>query len=337
MTTAAASMIDREASATVQVAPKARMPSGGSAPIREVLHLVQQVASHDSSVLILGESGTGKDVGARAIHESSRRRGGPFVAVNCGAIPADLLESELFGHEKGSFTGAIERRAGAFEQAHGGTVFLDEIGELPIDLQPKLLRVLENREIRRVGGGTTKLVDVRLIAATNRDLRAEVNAGRFRSDLYFRLAVVKATLPPLRQRPEDIPSLVDVLLTRLGAGAELRQALAARDVQARLARAAWPGNVRELRNYLERCLVYDQPLPVGDHDADQPAAAAPAVPSEGGRLPFSEARAVAMQVFERHYLEELMAEHGEKMSEAAARAGIGRVYLYKLLVRHGLK
>ena len=254
MTTAAASMIDREASATVQVAPKARMPSGGSAPIREVLHLVQQVASHDSSVLILGESGTGKEVVARAIHESSRRRGGPFVAVNCGAIPADLLESELFGHEKGSFTGAYSTRKGRFEIAEGGTLFLDEIGDMSLPMQVKLLRVLQERVFERVGNHQPICCNVRIVAATHRNLDEAILRGQFRGDLFYRLNVFPIEMPSLRERVDDLEQLIGEFVEQNCAAGRGRIQLSDAALQV-LRHHSWPGNVRELGNLVERLSI----------------------------------------------------------------------------------
>jgi DNA-binding NtrC family response regulator len=267
-------------------------------------------------------------VAAESIHQESTRAAGPFVVIDCSAIPRELLESELFGHERGSFTGATQRRTGAFEEAHGGTVFLDEIGELPLQLQPKLLRVLEAREVRRVGATSVTPIDVRVIAATNRDLRGEVNGARFRSDLYFRLAVLKVALPPLRSRPDDLPALVDHFLVQLGAARHTAEALRAPEFQARLAAAAWPGNVRELRNYLERCLVFEEPPPIGE-GADAPGSIAD--------LAYEEARRRAVAEFERAYVEALLAKHGGKVALAARAAGIDRVYLYRLMRRHGVR
>jgi two-component system, NtrC family, response regulator GlrR len=290
--------------------------------------------------LIEGETGTGKTEAAEAVHRAGARKDRPFVVVDCAAIPENLLDSELFGHERGAFTGAVARRTGAFEEADGGTIFLDEIGELPASLQPKLLRVLETRTIRRVGGTGTQKVDVRIIAATNRDLRAEVNAGRFRADLYFRLAVVRLALPPLRARPEDLPLLAESILRRLGATDEDMRLLARPEFDERLTGSAWPGNVRELRNYLERCLVFDDVLPPSD---DLAAGEEPAPALVGGdddellTKPLPDARELAIEAFERRYLEALLRRHGGKMNAAAAAAGIGRVYLYKLLVKHRLK
>ena len=206
---------------------------GISAPMRASFALMERAAASDATVLLEGETGTGKGQAAEAIHQASARAKAPLIVVDCGAIPANLLESELFGHEKGAFTGAESRRLGAFEEADGGTIFLDEIGELPLDLQPKLLRVLENRQVRRLGGNVHRAIDVRVIAATNRDLRTEVNPGRFRADLYFRLAVVRITLPPLRERPEDLPLLVSRLLRRMGANEAMVERFSSRRVPER--------------------------------------------------------------------------------------------------------
>jgi DNA-binding NtrC family response regulator len=250
------------------------------------------------------------------------------VVVDCGAIPDNLLESELFGHERGAFTGAERRRIGALEEASGGTVFLDEIGELATELQPSLLRVLENHSIRRVGTNRHVPIDVRVIAATNRDLRTEVNLGRFRADLYYRLAVAKIVIPPLRDRPDDLPVTVAALLEQLQVPAARAQALMTPQFLARLRHAPWPGNVRELRNYLERCLVFEdeaRPLPA------EPSLVPPELP------PYARARDRALEEFERAYLLDLMQRHGGKVSAAATAAGVGRVHMYRLLRRHNIK
>jgi PAS domain S-box-containing protein len=228
---------------------------GRSPALLRVLELVERVARTDSSVLIRGETGTGKELVARAIHARSRRAGRPLIKVNCASIPAGLVESELFGHEKGAFTGALQRRVGRFELAHGGTLFLDEIGELPLDTQSKLLRVLQEGQFERVGGTETRTVDVRLIAATNRDLEHALAEGRFRSDLYFRIAVFPIAVPPLRERPGDVPLLVHAFARRhaLALGREL-PSIEAESLE-RLATYAWPGNVRELDNVIQRALI----------------------------------------------------------------------------------
>lgn len=304
---------------------------GTSVAMRSSFALLERAAATDATVLLEGETGTGKSRAAQAIHHVSARKDGPFVTVDCAAIPANLLESELFGHEKGAFTGALNRRVGAFEEASGGTLFLDEIGELPPELQPKLLRVLENREIRRVGSNSYLPVDVRLVAATNRELRAEVNAARFRSDLFFRLAVVRIPLPAVRQRSEDMGTLVEEILVSLGADPSRTEALRTPDFIARLQQLAWPGNVRELRNYLERCLVFEDALDLSDQE-----------PAEGARTvdasrSYAEERRRALDGFERQYAEALLLLHQGKVTQAAAAAGMDRVYLHRLLRRHGLK
>ncbi|RMG21161.1 MAG: sigma-54-dependent Fis family transcriptional regulator, partial [Deltaproteobacteria bacterium] len=228
---------------------------GDSPRMRAVLEKVRRVAAYKTTVLLHGESGTGKELVARAIHELSPRAAGPFVPVNCGAIPETLMESELFGHVKGAFTGADRARPGLIREAQGGTLFLDEIGELPSRMQVKLLRFLQEDEIRRVGDSRTETVDVRVVAATARDLQDEVKAGRFREDLYYRLSVVPLHLPPLRERPGDVPRLVEHFLSRLARRLEKPQLKVTEEAMARLASYPWPGNVRELENTLEQAAV----------------------------------------------------------------------------------
>ncbi len=229
-------------------------PSGQSRAMRAVHRMVEQVAPHGTNVLILGESGTGKEMVARHIHELSDRAGHPFVPVNCGAIPADLLESELFGHEKGAFTGALSTRLGRFEFAEGGTLFLDEIGDMSLQMQVKLLRVLQERSFERVGSNRTIRCNVRIIAATHRDLEAAIAAGRFREDLFYRLNVFPLQMPPLRERLEDLPVLIEHLSERQ-AHASGRRIRLAQDAVLRLVQHSWPGNVRELANLLERLAI----------------------------------------------------------------------------------
>jgi DNA-binding NtrC family response regulator len=304
---------------------------GESTAMREVFSQLEKIAASDATVLIEGETGTGKEGAAEAIHDAGMRRERPFVVIDCGAIPANLLESELFGHEPGAFTGASERRIGVFEQASGGTLFLDEIGEMPAELQPKLLRALESREIRRVGGMTSIRCDLRIIAATNRDLREEVNRGSFRADLYYRLAVVRVVLPPLRERAEDVPALVEHLLERLAAKPETVAELMAPEFLAALAAAPWPGNVRELRNHIEQCTVFgERRLP------NAPAVPHPASTIDPG-LSYDVARRQALDAFESAYFTSVLARAGGNVATAARDAGVNRAYLYRLLRRHGLR
>jgi len=312
---------------------------GHSIAMRRVFDQLERAAQSDATVLLLGETGTGKEATAEAIHEAGRRREGPFVTVDCGAIPAELLESELFGHERGSFTGALRAREGSFRAAAGGTVFLDEIGELPLDLQPKLLRVLERRTVKPVGAEGHIPVDLRVIAATHQDLRAQVNAGRFRGDLYYRLAVVEIHLPSLRERPEDVPLLIEHLLDDMPGAAADKARLLAPSWVAGLARHAWPGNVRELRNVLERALALGAaaatPVPAAAA-VSEPTSAAPA-PAVDLSQPFRPARDAWSAIFEKAYLTALLDAHGGNIRAAARAAMIDRVYLYRLLDKHGLR
>jgi DNA-binding NtrC family response regulator len=315
---------------------------GVSVRMRASFALLERAAQSDVTTLIEGETGTGKEGAAESIHAASARRGKPFLVVDCGAIPENLLESELFGHERGSFTGAIAKRTGVFEEADGGTVFLDEIGELSPELQPRLLRVLEQREIRRIGSNAYRPVNVRVVAATNRDLRTLVNSGAFRPDLYYRLAVLRVLLPPLRERPEDIPALVARFLRQLGTNREQASRLSDGTFLARLQAAAWPGNVRELRNYVERCIVLDQHAPLGDDSVTAPSEAAAGTPNAltvavDPAVSYSELKRRVLDDFERRYLTLLLARHEGNVSAAARAAGMDRVHVYKLLHRHGLR
>ncbi len=257
--------------------PGAPFPTGHSAAIRQINRLIRQVAPFDSNVLILGESGTGKEVVARAIHDASARRPRPFVPINCGAIPAELLESELFGHEKGAFTGALNTRKGRFEIAEGGTIFLDEIGDMNPTMQVKLLRVLQERVFERVGSCVSQRCNVRIIAATHRNLEEAITRGSFREDLYYRLNVVPVEMPPLRERPEDLEDLIADLATRLAGTDRARVQFTAGAVAA-LRRYRWPGNVRELANLIERLAIQCAGRPVTT--ADLPARYRPADWSE---------------------------------------------------------
>jgi DNA-binding NtrC family response regulator len=304
---------------------------GSSPQMQAVLELVRQVAPSRTNVLITGESGTGKELIARALHYHSDRVGQPFVAVNCRALAPGVLESELFGHERGAFTGAERARPGLFERADGGTLFLDEIGDTGADFQAKLLRVLQERSVVRVGGDDERSVDVRIVAATNRDLRAEVAAGRFREDLFFRLAVIPVQLPPLRERPEDVLPLAAHFLERARQrlGREVRGF--SPEAERLLATRRWPGNVRELENAVERGVVLARgPLIEPDDlllEAD-PGADAPE--SGGDDLQAFLDRAT------REHLERALAAAGGKRIEAARALGIDRTTLYRLMRRHDL-
>lgn len=309
---------------------------GSAGPMRRAFSLLSRAADSDVSVVLTGETGTGKDAAAESIHEASARRDRPFVVVDCSAIPADLIESELFGHERGAFTGAVASREGLFEAADGGTILLDEIGELPLLMQPRLLRVLESRSVKRVGGTKQIPIDVRVIAATNRNLRTEVNEKRFRADLFYRLAILEIVLPPLRERLDDLPLLVHRLLEH-HAPAETAALLTGPFI-AGLATHPWPGNVRELRNHLERCLALREasPIdPVGSSSSSSSSSSTGDLPDTG--RPLKEARDAWTQALERRYVEVVLARHDGNVTAAARDAGVDRMYFYRLLWRHGLR
>jgi DNA-binding NtrC family response regulator len=301
---------------------------------------IERIAVTPTSVLIVGESGTGKERVAQALHARSSRAGSPLVTIDCGALSSSLLASELFGHERGAFTGADRQHKGAFERAEDGTVFLDEIGELPGADQSALLGVLERRRFRRVGGSAELDLEARVIAATNRDLRAEVNTGRFRQDLYHRLAVVVLRLAPLRERREDIPVLVEHFARELGAAGSIEDVFGS-DQLARWQKHPWPGNVRELRNAVEAALVVG-PQPTASDPAPGPAgpAFAPGLAVDDADqpiLPYKDQRAAVVRDFERAYLARLMAQAAGNVSHAARLAKMDRSHLIDLLHRHGLK
>ena len=316
---------------------------GESPTMRRMFALLERAAPTDATILLVGETGTGKTAAARSIHDQSGRKTGPFITIDCSSLPSNLLESELFGHEKGAFTGAFGLRVGAFEEADGGTIFLDELGELPVELQAKLLTVLESREIRRVGSNRARPVDVRIIAATNRDLRQEVNVGRFRTDLYYRLSVVVIEIPPLRARLDDLPVVVDSLLARLDLPAEQRETIATPELLRELRGSSWPGNIRELRNHLERYLLFQDldGLDLGNleqsaqrGDASEDLSSAVHVDAE---QPFADARKRVLGEFERLYVTDLLRKHDSNVSRAASHAGITRTYLYRLAQRHKIR
>ncbi len=308
---------------------------GTSPAMREVFGVLEKVAPTDLTVLVEGPSGTGKELVADAVHRNSTRRDAPFVVFDCSAVARELIESALFGHVRGAFTGAVASRAGAFEEASGGTLFIDEIGELAPDLQPKLLRALERREIRRVGSNDVVSVDVRVVAATNRSLRDEVAAGQFREDLYYRLAVVRVKLPPLVERPDDIPLLVEHFLRQ----ARERQGNPALNVSwatmQQLRQHRWPGNVRELRNFIDRAAALAGPDAAVGADFLEPGAppslgaqpdpdALLAQVDPSGDLPFREAKERLVDAFEREYWKRLMRRTAGNVSQAARIAGVHR-------------
>ncbi|MCA9669951.1 MAG: sigma 54-dependent Fis family transcriptional regulator [Myxococcales bacterium] len=314
---------------------------GKSPTMRELFRKLEAIARQDVTVLIDGETGTGKELVARELHNHSPRAEGPFVVVDCGAIPPALVESELFGYTAGAYTGATESRAGPFEEAERGTIFLDEIGELPLELQPKLLRVLERKEVKRVGEHHHRAVDVRIIAATNRDLARLVNSGAFRGDLYYRLAVVSLSLPPLRQRAEDLDLLIANMWPDV-CGVSGATPNFDPETLAMLTRHPWPGNVRELRNVLERISVFPDAPPNLDSSTDPARVTAPLhTRSEESQIsdlvldamPLRQARAM----FERRYLARLLEANSGNVAEAARHAGIDRVHLYRLIKKHGLR
>jgi transcriptional regulator with GAF, ATPase, and Fis domain len=308
---------------------------GGSVIMRELFARLARIARTDSTILVQGETGTGKELVAQAIHEASPRAKQPFVVVDCASLPENLLEAELFGHARGAFTGAAAARAGAIEAADKGTVFLDEVGELPLALQPKLLRALESRTVRRLGENTHRKIDVRFLSATHRDLRTMVNEGTFREDLYFRLAVIPIQLPPLRERAEDVPMLMRSFTppgTALGP-----------EILDEVTRRPWRGNVRELRNFVERVVA------LGSKDAlsmatgtGSPGGAAPTKgvdpswESLMGTLdrPLRETRTHWLDAMERAYVHRLLERHGGNVARAAEAAGVDRTHLYRLIRKH---
>jgi transcriptional regulator with GAF, ATPase, and Fis domain len=308
---------------------------GRSVRMRKLFAALPAIAAAEVAVLLLGETGTGKTALAKVIHEASPRASEPFVVIDCASIPASLIESELFGHERGSFTGANERKLGVFEAAGHGTVLLDELGELPLSLQPKLLRVLEQREIRRVGGTSAIDLHCRILAATNRDLRAEVNASTFRNDLLYRLNTVTLRLPPLRERRQDIPLLVQEITRRLETDGQVES-----EVVEQWSKREWPGNVRELRSAIERHLLLG-PNSVTDSNFPPP----PSPPYVSGAAdaavdatqPFREAKDRAILEWERKYLLALLSRTGDNLSRAAREGRMDRGYLRGLLKKHGIR
>ena len=310
---------------------------GKSRPMREIFAILDRVAPTDATVLIEGESGTGKELAAEAIHSHSRRSDGPLVVLDCSAIPSDLIESELFGHVKGAFTGATGSRKGAFEAARGGTLFLDELGELSPELQPKLLRALEKGQIKPVGSNKTIDTDLRIIAATNRNLLHEVREGNFREDLYYRFAVIRVQLPPLRDRPEDIPLLVEHFLRAANDRSGREDIDVSYKTMEKLKRHRWPGNVRELKNFIDRAVLLTQ----GDnietrflHPSEPASENAPQAVENSvlplvdtaleENIPFKDAKSRLVEEFEKEYWSRLLERTGGNVSKAARHAGVHR-------------
>jgi len=308
------------------VGERYRQVVGQSATMQHALEMAKKVASSTATVLLLGESGTGKELFARAIHDWSERRTKPFIAINCVALAKDLLESELFGHEKGAFTGAHQLKKGKLELAQGGTVFLDEVGDIAPELQAKLLRFLQEREFERLGGTTVIQVDARMIAATNRDLAEAIREGRFREDLYYRLNVVAIQLPPLRERKDDIPALAHFFLRRFAAETKKPFTAITPDAQARLLAYAWPGNIRELQNVIERAVVLGHGPRVTLQDLPASLVAAEPQPSST-----SVTYHAAIQAYRREVILRALAQAQGNHAAAAKALGLQRTYLQRLL------
>jgi transcriptional regulator with GAF, ATPase, and Fis domain len=314
---------------------------GRSVSMRRLFGMIARIAETDATVLIQGETGTGKGQIAKAIHQASLRKSGPYVVVDCGAVQRQLVESELFGHEKGAFSGAYQQRPGAFEMSSGGTVFIDELGELELDMQPKLLRVLDAREVRRIGGSSPMPIDMRVVAATRRDLGREVERGAFREDLYFRLSVITLTIPPLRERAEDIPILVQHFLDDLAKMRGVPPLVIDAATMDRLTSHDWPGNVRELKNAIERAVLLSAVRPgakleiqglESNHKGYVPKSELPFDPS----LSFSDSKEKWLDERERSYVVWLLEQHEGNVSAAARGARMDRKYLHKLIKKHGL-
>lgn len=320
---------------------------GSSVKMRQIFTILDRIAPTLATVVVEGDTGTGKDLVAQAIHEHSPRRNRPFVVFDCSAVAPNLIESELFGHEKGSFTGAVRSRRGAFEEAAGGTIFLDEIGELTLDLQPKLLRALEQREVKRVGSNSTTRIDVRVVCATNKNLKKEIAEGRFREDLYYRLSVVKIRLPSLVERPEDIEALIERFLTtnkfNMLSGGKLKITKVDDDALKMLKRYMWPGNVRELLNVVERAVSFAEGSTLSKAHLDFVFSEMEQQEDFTERLvtshdmPFKAAKQKVVEIFEKEYLVELLRKNNYNISAAAREAKIDRKHIRNLLKKYGIK
>lgn len=330
------SVENRELRRQLAEAPDNRAILGGSPSVQSMLHFIETVAPTEATVLITGESGTGKELVARALHASSLRAAKPFITVNCAALAESLLESELFGHEKGAFTGADKKREGRFMQADGGTLFLDEIGEMPMAIQAKLLRALQQGEVQRVGSDKPINVDVRIIAATNRDLRKEAREHRFREDLYFRLNVISIESPPLRQREGDIPLLAASFMQRFAEKNRKKiKGFSPRAMDC-LLRYQWPGNVRELENTLERAVILCGGDLIGEEDLPEEIANAPEKPAVKQEQATPSIDGLSLEMLEKQAIEATLRLAGDNKSEAARRLGITRATLHNKLRKYGL-
>jgi DNA-binding NtrC family response regulator len=320
----------------IEAAPSAQSSFGqivgGDTRMRQLFTLLGEVAATDATVLVEGETGTGKELIAEELHNHSPRKNGPLVTVDCGSVPRELVASILFGHLKGSFTGALSDRKGMFAEAHGGTIFLDEIGELPLELQPALLRALDKRAVCRVGATAYEKFDARVVAATNRDLRSEVGKKRFREDLYYRLAVIRVSVPALRERGSDIKVLVEHFVRKFAPDLTLSP-----DDMAKLVRHSWPGNVRELRNTMERICLLARGGKVDVEGALGDIAAGGSSPGFRTDLPFKDAKNQLIEAFEREYIQGLVERHAMNLSAAAREAQIDRKHLRELMRKYGLE
>jgi DNA-binding NtrC family response regulator len=309
---------------------------GKSESMRRIFSIVARVSRYDSTILLEGETGTGKTLLAHTVHKASARKRGPFIVVDCGSIPPNLIETELFGHEKGAFTGALGTRIGSFEAAVGGTIFLDEIGELPLEMQPKLLRILEDRVIKRVGSTEPRHLDVRVIAATNRDLEEATGRGTFRSDLLYRLNTLSIRIPPLRDRPEDIPALADYFYKESTGDPD---ATLPSELHDELLKHSWPGNARELRSAIERLVVLGDPWPDSAAQGTPPLTQTQELVATGPQEPvlsFREAKEGAVARWEQEYVEKLLQRSKGNLSQAAREVRMDRNYLRELVRRRGL-